>query len=81
MSTFTLKGGDTTRRYNFPFNGKQFIGNTNTNEVHNLDNEQTSCNINLIKVEHVKTFSPDTYSEAKRMRFDNCAHCIGNSRS
>lgn len=68
------------RRYSSPFNGKQYIGNTNTNEVHDLDNEKTNCKINEIKHEHVKTFIPDTHSEAKRQDFDNCAHCIGNSK-
>lgn len=68
------------RRYNWPFNGNRYIGNTNTNEVHDLDNEKTGCRINEIKTDHIKTFIPDTHSEAKRQGFDNCAHCIGNSR-
>ncbi len=68
-----------TRRYRSPFNGKRFIGNNNTNEVHDLDNEKTSCKIDQIKDEHVVTFSPDTHSEAKKKGFDNCAYCIGNS--
>jgi hypothetical protein len=68
------------RRYGYPFNGKRYIGNTNTNEVHDLDNEKLGCRINEIKYDHVKTFSPDTHSQAKSERFDNCAHCIGNSR-
>ncbi|MDD4601475.1 hypothetical protein SDC9_04159 [bioreactor metagenome] len=68
------------RRYQWPFNGKQFIGNTNTNEVHNLDNEKVGCRINEIKTNHVVTFTPDTHYEAKRHGFDNCAHCIGNSK-
>ena len=69
-----------SRRYQSPFNGKRYIGNTNTNEVHDLDNEKVSCQINSIKLSHVKTFSPDTHPQAKREGFDNCAHCIGNSR-
>lgn len=69
-----------TIRYRSPFNGNRFIGNTNTNEVHDLDNETTSCNINLMKDDHVKTFVPDTHAQAKAEGFDNCAHCIGNSR-
>ena len=68
------------RRYQWPFNGNRFIGNTNTNEVHDLDNEKNGCRINEIKYDHVKKFNPDTHSEAKRQGFDNCAHCIGNSR-
>ncbi|WDU82290.1 hypothetical protein [Caloramator sp. Dgby_cultured_2] len=68
------------RRYQWPFNGKRFIGNTNTNEVHDLDNEKSGCKIDQINPLHVKTFDPDTLSEAKRQGFDNCAYCIGNSK-
>lgn len=68
------------RRYGWPFNGKRYIGNTNTDEVHDVDNEQVNCQINEIKTDHVKTFSPDTHSEAKRQGFDNCHWCLGNSK-
>lgn len=68
-----------TRRERFPFNGKRFIGNKNNNEVHDLDKERTTCQIDDIKREHVRTFSPDTHSQAKSEGFDNCAKCIGNS--
>jgi hypothetical protein len=68
------------RRYGWPFNGKRYIGNKNTNEVHDLDNEKTECRINEIKTDHVVTFNPDTHAEAKRLGFDNCYWCIGNSK-
>ena len=68
------------RRWQWPFNGKRYIGNTNTTEVHDLDNEQVNCQINEIKTDHVRTFSPDTHSEAKRQGFDNCHWCLGNSK-
>lgn len=68
------------RRQRSPFNGKRFIGNTNKNEVHDLDKETNSCQIASIKDDHVKTFSPDTHKQAKNEGFDNCAHCIGNSQ-
>lgn len=68
-----------SRRYRQPFNGKQFIGNTNTNEVHDLDNEQSNCRIDQIKNEHIKTFIPDSHLKAKNEGFDNCYWCIGNS--
>ncbi|WP_156911826.1 hypothetical protein [Salibacterium aidingense] len=70
------------RRKRAPFNDKRFIGNTNSNEVHDLDNEDRygECNIPLIRDSHVKTFSPDTHAQAKREGFDNCAKCIGNSK-
>jgi hypothetical protein len=68
------------RRYLAPFYGKRFIGNTNTNEVHDLDNEKNGCKIDQIKDYHVKTFTPDTHAQAKAEGFDNCAYCIGDSR-
>jgi hypothetical protein len=68
------------RRYNPPFNGKRYIGNKNTMEVHDLDNEKTECEIDKIKTEHVVTFTPDSLVTAHLQGFDNCAHCIGGSR-
>ncbi|MDI9412098.1 MAG: hypothetical protein QM401_00775 [Bacillota bacterium] len=68
------------RRWYPPFNGKRFIGNTNTTEVHDLDNEQTNCQINEIKTHHIQTFSPDTHAEAERQGFDNCHWCLGDSK-
>lgn len=69
-----------TRRYGYPYNGNRFIGNTNSNEVHDLDNEKNGCKINEIKTFHVKTFTPDTHQQAKNEGFDNCYWCIGNSK-
>ncbi|MFC7064000.1 hypothetical protein [Halobacillus seohaensis] len=69
-----------SRRYQSPFKGNRYIGNTNSNEVHDLDDEKVSCQIDKIKTDHVKTFIPDSHSQAKREGFDNCAHCIGNSK-
>ena len=41
------------RRLNPPFNGKQFVLNKNTGEIHNLDNETEQCHINSINPEHI----------------------------
>ncbi len=61
--------------------GKQYLGNKNTKEVHNLHNEKTSCQIDKILAnKHAVRFIPDTLSEAHRNGYDNCAHCIGNSK-
>ena len=69
------------RRYRSPFNGKRFIGNTNENKVHDLDNEDTdpnACQIDEIKDEHVKTFDPDTLKEAIGQGFTKCSYCLGS---
>lgn len=67
------------RRYQYPFSGNRYLGNKNTTEVHDLDNEKTGCKISEIKTEHIVTFSPDTLDTAHRNGYDNCAHCIGGS--
>jgi hypothetical protein len=67
------------RRYQVPFNGKQFIGNTNSNQVHDLDQEDTNengCQIDEIEHDHVQTFSPDTLEEAHRKKFEDCDKCL-----
>ncbi len=72
------------RRIGLPTWGKRFMGNTNSTEVHDLDNEQTGaneCQIDeIIDAGHAITFSPDTNAEAKSKGYDNCAHCIGGSK-
>lgn len=72
------------RRTGPPTYGKRFVGNSNTTEVHDLDNEKTGaneCQIDeIIKADHAVTFSPDTLDEAHRQGYDNCAYCIGGSR-
>ena len=46
------------RRNYSPFNGKRFILNTNTGEIHDLDFETDSCKINDINSNLVA--SPDS---------------------
>jgi hypothetical protein len=72
------------RRYGRPpIYGNRYVGNTNTMEVHDLDNEKTGaaqCQIDeIIKAGHAVTFTPDTLEQAHSRGYDNCAYCIGNS--
>lgn len=69
------------RRSESPYNGKRYILNTNTFEVHDLDREQTGCRINEIKIEHI--YSCDSYTEAEvhsiivlNQRCNGCAYCM-----
>lgn len=69
------------RRYGYPFNGKQFIGNADEDnmKVHDLDNEDTDengCQIDEIK--KVRTFVPDSIFQAKREGFKPCEKCASN---
>jgi hypothetical protein len=48
-------------------------------EVHDLDNEKTSCQIDeIIKAGHEKPYT--TLSAAHNAGYDNCAYCIGGSK-
>ena len=68
-----------TRRYSGNMRGEQFLGNTYTNEVHNLDQEDTSGNggsvEGIIKAGHDKPFN--YLAEALSAGFDICAKCLG----
>lgn len=60
-------------------NNKRFLANTNTKEVHDLDNEQTNCQINeIIAANHDVYY--DTHQEAKNAGYDNGHWCIGDSK-
>lgn len=65
-------------------NNKQFLGNSNSKEVHDLDNEDTSgsgCQINeIIRAGHAVYFTPDTLAQAHSEGYDNCAKCLSGSR-
>lgn len=69
------------RRPQFP--GKQYLGNSNKKEVHDLDQEDTSasgCQIDeIIRAGHAVTFNPDTLKEAHMRGYDNCAKCLSGS--
>ena len=67
----------TLRNY-WSYSGKRYLGNTNTNEVHDLEKEKPGCKIDDIRVQHIKMFV--SFEDAKKEKFDNCAHCIGGSR-
>lgn len=69
----------TTPTFTRPY-GKQYLGNTNTREVHDLQREQRNCQIDeIMRARHAVTFSPDTLSQARTDGFDNCAYCLGSS--
>jgi hypothetical protein len=61
-------------------NNKQYLGNKSKKEVHDLDKTKPNCEIDKIKEEHKVYFNPDTLDQAHKDGYDNCAHCIGNSK-
>lgn len=61
------------------YKSKRYLGNTNTLEVHDTQNENTNCQLDEILSEHRKWY--DTLTEAKRdLAYDNCDYCLGNSQ-
>lgn len=68
------------RRYQPPFNGKQFLYNSNTNEVHDLDRESPLCKIDLIHLSHIKMFddkiSAVVYQQMIGKRTNSCFYCM-----
>jgi hypothetical protein len=69
-----------TRRYTGHMSGERFLANISRDklEVHDLDNEQTNCQINeIIRASHDKPYN--SLEEAHRNGYDNCGYCIGDS--
>lgn len=57
----------------------RYLGNTKKKEVHDLDQEKTSCQINeIIAAHHDRAFA--TLTAAHAAGFDNCHWCLGGSR-
>ena len=69
------------RRWRGSMKGEQYCGNTNTKEVHDLDNEDISasgCQIDeIINAGHDRPF--DKLSDAHAAGYDNCAKCLSGS--
>lgn len=65
-----------TTQYGSRGSRPRYLGNSNTMQVHDLDNSKPGCQISEIKQEHKVSF--DTLSEAKRAEYDPCAYCIGD---
>ena len=74
------KGDRYMRRSEAPFNGKQFILNKSTGEIHDLDRESPLCRIDKTETDDI--FACDTYAEAVLFASvlgitrNGCAHCI-----
>lgn len=56
----------------------RYLGNSNTKEVHDLENEQTNCQIGEIKPEHRVWF--ETLEDAEEAGYDPCSYCLEGSK-
>lgn len=61
--------------------GLNYLGNSNTKEVHQTARETTNCQIGeFLAHGHGVGFTPDSLAQAHADGYDNCAYCIGNSK-
>lgn len=51
------------RRHKHPFNGKRYVLNMSTGEIHDLDNENKNCKIAKISPNNI--FNCSSYEEAR----------------
>lgn len=65
-------------RYQFPFDGKRFLLNKSTHQIHDLENESTMCHINDVNLEDIQMYDTEneiidivTYDE-----YDGCYWCL-----
>lgn len=81
MKWGTQGGGENVARRPFsPYNGKQYLLNINSYELHDLDNEKNGCQINEIKREHIEMYdSLQAVRIALRFRgrrLNGCYYCL-----
>jgi len=57
---------------------KRYLANTNTGEVHDTARETPQCQLDDIRADHRRWV--DTLAEAYLAGFDDCGHCLDNSR-
>lgn len=68
------------RRYTGNMNGERYLANTSPSkkEVHDLDNENTNCQIDeIIRARNDKPYN--SLDAAHRDGYDNCHWCLGRS--
>lgn len=65
------------RRYQLPYNGKRYLLNTNTGEIHDLDKETENCRINAIKPEHIYMTDDYDRAQAHAVLLDNISNPNG----
>ena len=67
------------RRNQGNMNGERYCGNINTKEVHDLDRENTNCQIDeIIRAGNDRPYNSITSAHDEGN--DNCAYCLGGSR-
>ena len=57
----------------------RYLGNSNSRELHDLNNQKPACQIDEIRVDHRINFK--TQKEAVALDYDYCAYCFGKEKS
>lgn len=57
----------------------RYLGNSNTRELHDLNNEKTGCRISSIRFDHKVDFAGK--EDAVKAGYDYCAYCFGKEKS
>ena len=74
------RGEDMTRRWTGHMKGEQYIGNTESRQVHGLENEKTNCQIDeIVQAWNDRPFK--TVGSALAAGYENCAYCLGRSQA
>jgi hypothetical protein len=53
-----------------------YYGDTHTKQVHDLNNQKGSCEIDEIKMVHKRYFVPDTFTQANSEGYTSYIYCI-----
>lgn len=67
-------GGETP-----PATKTRYLGNSNSKELHDLNNQKPGCRIDDIKFDHRVNFK--TEAKAMALGYDYCAYCFGKDKS
>lgn len=57
----------------------RYLGNSSTRELHDINNEQTGCQIDEIRIDRCVRFK--STKEAQELGYDYCAYCFGKEKS
>lgn len=63
-------------RYNSPYNGKRYLLNKNTGEIHDLKFETNQCHIDSINLDHI--YTSDTYEDCQVEQVFSDSHADPN---
>lgn len=61
-------------RYHLPFEGKRFLLNKSTRQIHDLENESSMCNIDDISLKNLHMYESENEIQ-ELVTYDECDGC------